>query len=613
MITCALLAILASPLYTPGLKRVVPDPCHPGKFVAVETRIVPVSIQRIDSTQIESLKQPNISEILARTNYPAAPIQTTSRLALFDGKRTAEGIQDLEKIEVLKGPQGTLYGANAVQGVLDILSKRDEFFDTTESWYYPNENLRDDSWKRIRVNFEYKDLFADTKIFSETTMEGHQPERTLIGESSIYLATYQVPRIEEEFLQDLGNFGGMDSNYYNLTGGVKFTSEYADKLGTNSLWLPRPNFDLKTGIDWTKQPLSNPGQYMQDSIRSFGQNWVQDWISRSGLPLNQIQNFMQGAAGSGTDMNNLNFPGNPSALGDARCGSEMYMGPGTLWYPDKPGYQSVSNITPFQYKFPTPGTALVPAQMRTHCVNMALKEPGEGVRYYPYSSPDHIWNRLATMSGQAMIRGPWDQARTWIYTDKASMNDINERVMLGVSPSQYVNGLYDVASLGGLRPKDYSSKTLFDPRLLASYGAKENAFDWFSSTAPLTSWNQFDSYLKSKPNEIMTMFSPNAKPEEKAHADRLFGNLLISPSVNVRKGTLSFLNGINTDYSRIASQAADLRYSLYSKDPAEVGLALDMCEKMQVGLPLNALIYVANHGANEDLREQAANILDDEN
>lgn len=611
MITCAILVTLASPAFTPSLKKVMPDPCHPGRYVSVDTLIVPVSVERIEASSITSLTSANVSEILARTNLPAAPIQTTTRLTLFDGRRTAEGFEQLDKIEVLQGPQGSLYGAEAVRGVLNILFERDKYFDTRESWYNPNENLKDDAWTRIRVHYDYKDLFADTKIFSEVTMEGHEPQRTLIGESSVYLATYQVPRIQEDYLQDMGNFGGMDSNYYNLTGGVKFTNEYADKLGTNALWLPRPSFDVKSGFDWTKQPLSNPGQYMQDSIRSFGQNRVQDWISRSGLKLNQIQNFMQGAAGSGTDMNNLNFPGNPQALGDARCGSEMYMGPGTLWYPDKPGYQSVSNITPFQYTFPAPGATLVPAQMRTHCVNMGLKEPAEGVRYYPYSSPDHIWNRLATMSGQAMIRGPWDQARTWIYTDKASMDDINKRVMLGVSPSQYVNGLYDVSSLGGLKSKDYSSKTLFDPRLLASYGAKDNAFNWFSSTAPLTHWSGLDTYLKSKPNEIMTMFTPNAKPEEKAHADRLFGNLLISPSLDVRRGALSFLKSVDGNFSSMASRAANLRYSLYSKDPLEVGLALDICEDMEEGLPLNALIYVANHGPNEELREQAADILDD--
>lgn len=114
---------------------------------------VPVSLQVFDEQEIEDANITDVEDLIERTpNF--SQLKTGGRghtttlnmrgvtssntdtgnptVGVFvDGVRIARGYDfdfyDVERVEILRGPQGTLYGGNSPAGVLNIVSKRPDF------------------------------------------------------------------------------------------------------------------------------------------------------------------------------------------------------------------------------------------------------------------------------------------------------------------------------------------------------------------------------------------------------------------------------------------------------------------------------------------------------
>ena len=135
---------------------------------------VPIALDVLTSDQIDSLNIDTMRDVAARipalsTNYNTDPFQASIRIrgvgssqsdtsleagvaVIVDGvylNRTGLGLNDLtdiERVEVLQGPQGTLYGKNSNAGVVNIVTKTpvigdDEGFIEIESGDFNQERV----------------------------------------------------------------------------------------------------------------------------------------------------------------------------------------------------------------------------------------------------------------------------------------------------------------------------------------------------------------------------------------------------------------------------------------------------------------------------------------
>src|SRR5690606_7682672 len=118
---------------------------------------------------------------------------------------------------------------------------------------------------------------------------------------------------------------------------------------------------------------------------------------------------------------------------------------------------------------------------RTLCLNMEKKEPDESVSYWPAACEDLVIARLALDTNASRNTGAWDQARVWIYTDNASLSDINKRLQPPLIPGYYTRGLYDVDRFGGFTDKERKNAKLFSPELLFAPTGNPKASQYFFS------------------------------------------------------------------------------------------------------------------------------------
>ncbi|MDW7998186.1 MAG: TonB-dependent receptor, partial [Thermodesulfovibrio sp.] len=150
------------------------------EVVVTATRIeepkkdVPYSVQIITQEDIKTSIAKDAGDLIAEsgvghvTKYPGAlttfylrgyslglnPL-TARTLLLINGFRTATAniamipIDDIEKIEIVKGPSSVLYGSNAMGGVVNIITKK-----ATEEGIYGYFGLEGGSWLKRKVSGE---------------------------------------------------------------------------------------------------------------------------------------------------------------------------------------------------------------------------------------------------------------------------------------------------------------------------------------------------------------------------------------------------------------------------------------------------------------------------
>lgn len=462
------------------------------------------------------------------------------------------------------------------------------------------QELRQGGWTNYRLEAETRDYFGALTLDRITRVEWQPEVRETIGTTEVPFGRFHVPlQLTYDYVPD------PDPGAVQRLGGLTFTDEYAGKLGRPDIWFPRLGlrYDVRSG-----DPV-NATQYVRDVGRSLGENEVNRLVGASGLELPRVYGMLQSAGARGDDMNRLRFPGDPEGLGDINCGSAFDAPIGTTWVPSQPGYQTMMNFTPLQFRFEpslSEGGVVLTAEMQTHCLSMSKKEPDAGVAYFPYAPSDTMLPALGRVANASRFRGPWDQARTWIYTDKASMEEINKRLFPPVSVSQYVNGLWDVVRLGGFGERDLKNRTIFTPSLLLCVTSRDEAVSWLVAHLSSNFARDTGGWLSRAPAEMTNLATGD--DTDKKHLRCLVPALLSQREKETRIGALEFLMKLRSP-DVLKDGVGSLRVSLFSEDPKEVELALDVSARFQETRPLAAIRVLAEKGATDAIRRKAAALL----
>lgn len=154
-------------------------------------------------------------------------------------------------------------------------------------------------------------------------------------------------------------------------------------------------------------------------------------------------------------------------------------------------------------------------QARTLCLNINKKEPSPGLKYklVPPSDPRKV--ELARMTRDSRFRGPWDQVRLWIVTDRATMDEIGKVLVPGPTPRMYLRELHTVVNRHLFTIDPAKDAKIVDNKLLLAYAPDEEAIDWFVDWKMRHDKTKALSFLKANAKTLAEQFKDN-KPEDAA-------------------------------------------------------------------------------------------------
>jgi hypothetical protein len=219
-------------------------------------------------------------------------------------------------------------------------------------------------------------------------------------------------------------------------------------------------------------------------------------------------------------------------------------------------------------------TALFP--VRWACLNMAKKEPSPSTRYTMRSPQDDVMIRLGAITDQARVRGPHDQARMWIYTDKAPIDEVNKRMLPGVSEGRYTSLLWDASKAGvDFSANDY--RRCLEPKLLSGVALDDLAAAWLVSALAETKPSDLARYVGANAATIARIVDrdPQYGP---GHVATVATAMMNEDNAEVRKAGVKLVTSVrpeNREAFAAAGGLAGLRQLLTGGNSAESTLAVD--------------------------------------
>lgn len=145
-----------------------------------------------------------------------------------------------------------------------------------------------------------------------------------------------------------------------------------------------------------------------------------------------------------------------------------------------------------------------PTRFRFACLNMNKKEPTPSTRFVPMPARDSKLVLLAQEIQESRFRGPWDQARVWLYTDEPTYEKLGDVLLPNVSMSTYLQCLREVADFAPRRRNGSAWGTLITPDILFDANGDQRALAWGAQQIPENRLAEFLKFAKegSLPDEF---------------------------------------------------------------------------------------------------------------
>jgi hypothetical protein len=271
---------------------------------------------------------------------------------------------------------------------------------------------------------------------------------------------------------------------------------------------------------------------------------------------------------------------------------KVVLPPGTIFLPADPRYQIMCALTVMEALLESGETQTLyvnvgpppPPQgegtLRWACMEMSKKEPDPSVKYRMQSGTSDAIANLAAITARSRFRGPHDQARIWIYTDKAPREEINKRMIPGVSPGMYTLLLRDVATKGGVDFSERAWSPLVQPNLLEGLNLDDKSAYWLLDFLIANKEKDLAAFVNGKAQALAQLVAKEGD-DGAAFASWIATALFQSGSMDLQRAGAKLLTTIPEANRAALAKAGGLeglRWLMAGDQEAACALALDVLE-----------------------------------
>lgn len=577
-----------------GVRRMMKGPEGSQKEVSV--KVTMVAICQEEEEEPDQVEIRHFRTLTMRPEKPALGFKAKSYVEEVD---LDEGGIASSYLKAVNNGAPLDIGSEIHRIIRKALNQKKSSLANNEFGVDPNLALEGGGWTTRKWGRYGDALFVLVAIYHEYDWDGKKTKEP-VEQTQIYAGRiWQFGRrpYDEKFVPD----GMPDKQLQQTLGGGTVQPQGDGRMPFQGLLPQMPPGDV-----FESRSVSD---YMNDILKENGRDRMLKWGLEAGYSLPQLTTSLNNMAYEGTDMNRLYPPEleNP-------CDMDFDAPPGTLWVPTDRAYQSMmSGVVHERHSFLF--ASLTEMQetnaARVLCMNMNKKEPAKGVKYFPYRPSDPVLPRLAKFMNDSQFRGPWDQARLWIYTDKATIEQVNERLQNGVGEAAYLMALADVNWAGGLDEKMLKDPKYIRPSLLTGAGAPDYAHDFLLGNLQAHHPKKVGEWLRKNSSSMLQLVGSKSDAADQKRFSTTMTRLLSFESPEDREAVLGLLRSASGQLSRLKGQFGAGRVSLYSGRESEVALALGLVESGILAESKDSLAFVAEKGPGEKNRALAKKLLED--
>lgn len=260
---------------------------------------------------------------------------------------------------------------------------------------------------------------------------------------------------------------------------------------------------------------------------------------------------------------------------------DFWIPAGSVCDTDNDGVQDCLIIRPCVINLPSlsifspDGPVRVTAKLRTMCMELSKHEPSKSTKFSLMPNSDPVLARIGHQISRSRFIGSWDQAKIWIYTDGATYEDIQKRLLPAPGKGSYARALYEAAVAGTNFDAPKWSKCI-EPTLLTAYGSK-GATVWLAHRIARTP-ARLSTWVRSGASEMAQLLGPSATEQEAHHFARVVSIFAASQNVEAQRAAIAIMSAVPSAAREKLAKETLMSFWLLclSEDKAIAGQALKL-------------------------------------